>query len=52
MPAATNLATPLQSDVDFDGWGDVCDNCPAVANPDQADADGDGQGDACTPEGA
>ncbi len=31
-----------------DGFGDVCDNCPASFNPDQGDVgDGDGVGDAC-----
>jgi hypothetical protein len=35
------------TDVDGDGVGDVCDNCPDVANADQADADGDKMGDAC-----
>jgi hypothetical protein len=37
-----------QADVDGDGFGDVCDNCPGDANPDQADeGDGDGVGDVC-----
>jgi len=27
--------------------GDVCDNCPAVANPTQTDGDADGIGNAC-----
>jgi agmatine/peptidylarginine deiminase len=34
-------------DADFDGWGDACDNCPAVANLSQANADGDARGDDC-----
>ena len=36
-----------QADVDSDGVGDACDNCPSVSNADQVDTDGDGQGDAC-----
>lgn len=35
------------TDVDGDGIGNTCDNCPSVANPTQADADQDGVGDAC-----
>ncbi len=34
-------------DIDVDGFGDVCDNCPGLANPDQADADDDQFGDLC-----
>jgi hypothetical protein len=30
-----------------DGAGDMCDNCPLVANFSQVDSDRDGQGDAC-----
>jgi hypothetical protein len=33
--------------VGADGYGDACDNCPAVPNPDQSNWDGDGDGDAC-----
>ena len=34
-------------DGDDDGAGDVCDNCPALANSDQADGDADLVGDVC-----
>jgi hypothetical protein len=33
----------------FDGIGDVCDNCPYQFNDDQLDSDADGAGDACDP---
>ena len=36
-----------QSDVDGDGVGDVCDNCPTTYNPAQVDTDGNGIGDLC-----
>jgi hypothetical protein len=39
--------SPEQADVDGDGFGDACDNCPDVPNPGQEDEDEDGTGDAC-----
>ena len=32
----------IEDDVDFDGIGEVCDNCPGVPNAAQTDLDGDG----------
>jgi hypothetical protein len=34
-------------DTDGDGWQQLADNCPLIANPDQADSDGDRLGDLC-----
>jgi hypothetical protein len=34
-------------DRDGDGFRDISDNCPAIANPDQQDTDDDDVGDAC-----
>lgn len=37
----------IPEDVDADGVGDACDNCPFGYNPDQSDSDGNGVGDTC-----
>src|SRR3989344_2349730 len=42
---------PGQENMDSDGYGDLCGNCPDIVNNDQADADGDGMGDVCEPVG-
>lgn len=34
-------------DDDNDGWADLNDNCPLIANPNPQDGDGDGVGNAC-----
>jgi hypothetical protein len=50
MTAYTKIFTHPedQADLDSDGVGDLCDNCPEVYNPIQTeDTDGDGVGDPC-----
>ena len=37
----------VQNDMDADGKGDVCDNCPNNCNSQQLDADSDSIGDVC-----
>ena len=41
-----NLVT-AQTDSDGDGVGDLCDNCPDVANAAQTDTNENGIGDDC-----
>jgi len=45
--AGPDIYNPAQSDADWDGWGNECDNCQDFANPEQLDSDIDGWGDAC-----
>ncbi len=39
----------VPGDGDGDGWPDLCDNCPSIANASQTDGDSDGIGDVCDP---
>ncbi|MCH9663604.1 MAG: MSCRAMM family adhesin SdrC, partial [Gammaproteobacteria bacterium] len=45
--AACQSNAPSQADAEQDGFSDLNDNCPLVANPDQADLDIDGVGNVC-----
>jgi CSLREA domain-containing protein len=45
--AADVLGYTQNTDLDSDGFDNVTDNCPLVANPDQLDSDDNGAGDAC-----
>jgi uncharacterized delta-60 repeat protein len=40
----------LDADYDNDGFTNLSDNCPIVANTDQLDRDGDGIGNVCDPD--
>jgi hypothetical protein len=46
-PIEERTRNPDQANLDGDGFGDKCDNCPGTANDDQLDEDGDRRGDAC-----
>jgi len=46
-PAVCNAT--IAHDLDLDGWGTSCDNCPSAYNPGQQDGDADSVGDACDP---
>jgi hypothetical protein len=41
------VANTGQADADNDGYGNLCDLCPAVSDPDQFDTDADLVGNAC-----
>lgn len=43
----TNLEEIMQPDKDYDGIGDMCDNCVDIQNTDQADTNKNKQGDMC-----
>ena len=47
VAAVHSIETAGLPDTDGDGFPDVVDNCPTVANPDQRDSDHNGVGDAC-----
>lgn len=42
-----NCSNEDQADIDSDGIGDLCDNCPNDYNPDQLDSDTQNGGDVC-----
>jgi hypothetical protein len=50
----SGVCSMVQQDSDSDGWGNICDNCPSLANPSQEDTlppGGNGCGNACECEG-
>ncbi len=49
--SSNTITTTLYPDNDSDGYPDLFDNCPSVANADQKDSDGNGVGDACQQPG-
>ncbi len=44
---SNGISDMFETDSDWDGWIDDCDNCPYVDNPRQGDNDNDGVGGAC-----
>jgi hypothetical protein len=46
-PNTNFVLTEFEVTAQADQWGDICDNCPAVAYPSQADDDSDGAGNGC-----